>query len=112
MHPHLRSRLSAILSAAGLSGRSRGSRGGHADAAAETEAAEAAAEEQQRQLSTRRAEELLSSLPVIDLGSHRIISVGEMQDMEDHGELDPILRKAVRTFARTPSPALDAALMR
>ena len=49
-------------------------------------------------------------LPLVDLAGRRTISKGEMQDMEDHGELDPILRQAIRAFASKPSPALERAL--
>ena len=110
VHPQMRGQLVASLASAGLAG-STGSM------AAATDSADSAAQEAllerraaELALSTRRAEELLSQLPLIDLGGRRTISKGEMQDMEDHGELDPILRQAIRAFASKPSPALERAL--
>jgi hypothetical protein len=50
------------------------------------------------QLSTERTEEMLAHMPVIDLGGVRLLSVGELQDLEDHGELDPLLAAVVRRF--------------
>jgi len=50
-----------------------------------------------------RAEAALAELPVIDLGGARLLSVGEMIDSEDHGELDPLLQHAITArFATTP----------
>ena len=60
------------------------------------------------QLSTRRAEEALQHLPVIDLGGLQTVSSGEMQDLEDHGELDPMLSRVILEYAekiaRPPLP--------
>ena len=39
-----------------------------------------------------------SPLPQIQLGQQSL-SVDRLRDLEDHGELDPLLRVAVRRFA-------------
>ena len=39
-------------------------------------------------------------LPLIDVGGLRTISSGEMQDLEDHAELDALLRQAIHEFAQ------------
>jgi len=49
--------------------------------------------------SRRSDDEMNTHLPVIDIIGLRSLSSGEMQDLEDHGELDPILTQAIRTFA-------------
>lgn len=106
VHPQMRGQLLARLAAAGLT---------HAPPpvdVSDSATQEALSEERAAELSlsTRRAEELLAQLPLVDLAGRRTISKGEMQDMEDHGELDPILRQAIRAFASKPSPALERAL--
>ena len=83
VHPHLRTRLVQQLA---LASPGRGS-----------------------QLSTRRAEEAIQLLPVIDLGGVQTVSAGEMQDFEDHGELDPLLQRVILEYAdkiARPPPAV------
>ena len=65
-------------------------------------------------LSTQRAEQAIAHLPVVDLGGAHTISAGEMQDMEDHGELDGLLAPIILQYAQSldkqpPPTALPAA---
>ena len=81
VHPHLRSRLQLQLQ------QSLG------------------AAEQPMGTSAQPDDSSLAVLPAIDVGGLRTISKGEMQDLEDHSELDPLLKQAIREFARANSAA-------
>jgi len=52
-----------------------------------------------RPTSSRRSDDDMPHLPVIDICGLRALSTSEMQDLEDHGELDPLLREAIQAFA-------------
>ena len=73
VHPHMRQRLVQQLA---LASPGRGS-----------------------QLSTRRAEEALQHLPVIDIGGLQTLSKDELQDLEDQGQLDPLLSTVICEYA-------------
>ena len=55
------------------------------------------------------AQDALGQLPVIDLGGAKTLSAGEMQDLEDHAELDPLLEKLIRDFADKLQKATERA---
>ena len=83
IHPHLRGRLVNQLA---LASPGRGS-----------------------PAATKLAEEALQHLPVIDLcGCGQTLSSSEMQDLEDHGELDPLLTTAVAKFAERIAKEAEA----
>ena len=40
-----------------------------------------------------------SIVPAVDVGGEAMLTLAEMQDLEDHGELDPLVEAVLRTFA-------------
>ena len=79
VHPEMRSRIEAMLPGAPTA----------ADASAAPP------------LTSRSSvdDAVTSGLPVVDVGGLRTFSHYEMQDLEDHGELDPLLSQAIKAYA-------------